>query len=293
MENKLRKTLFILLICFIFNTNFILAQEELPINSTDNMSDVIDNNDVNNSETQENNSVIDNNEITENVEENNKAYKYQVVIADNADLLTPEEENRLYDQIVPLSEFGNIVFASTREGIQSTQSYAQDYYHSRFGSDSGTLFLIDMGTREIYIFSDGNNYNIITSNKAYIITDNVYRYATNGDYYLCASEAFEQIGLLLNGHKIAEPMRYISNTFIALSIAAFINFFIVMNKSRLKKSSEKEIIRNCKVKFDIGEINVAKTGTKKVYRPPSSSSGGSSGGGGGGGSSGGGGGHGF
>ena len=40
-----------------------------------------------------------------------------------------------------------------------------------------------MYTREIYIFSDGNNYNFITDSKAYIITDNVYKLASYADYH--------------------------------------------------------------------------------------------------------------
>ena len=149
-----------------------------------------------------------------------------------------------------------------------------------------------MDNREIYIFSDGRNYNVITSNKAYSITDNVYRLATNEKYYECASKAFTQIEALLEGKRIAEPMRYISNAFIAITIASFVNFFIIMGKSKVKKSRNNEILKNCKVNFQIGNIWANHTGTHKVYSPQDSG-GGSSGGGGGGGSSGGGGGHGF
>ena len=151
-----------------------------------------------------------------------------------------------------------------------------------------------MDNRQIYIFSDGSNYNIVTIDKANIITDNVYRYASNGNYYECASEAYKQILTILGGNKIAEPMRYISNGLIAITAAAFINFFIVMRKSKLRRSDDKEILKECKVNFQIGEITGHKTGTKRVYSPPSDSGGSSGGGGGGGGgSSGGGGGHGF
>ena len=149
-----------------------------------------------------------------------------------------------------------------------------------------------MDNREIYIFSDGNNYRYITSDKAYSITDNVYRYASDGNYYECARKAFSQIRDVLEGRKISEPMRYISNAFIAITLASFINFFIVMFHSKIKTSKEKEIISNCKINFEIGEIGAHKTGTKRVYSPQSDG-GSSGGGGGGGGSSGGGGGHGF
>ena len=52
---------------------------------------------------------------------------------------------------------------------------------------------------------------------AYSITDNTYTYATNKDYYGCASYSFKQINTILSGGKIAEPMRYTSNIFIAIT----------------------------------------------------------------------------
>ena len=241
-------------------------------------------------------------EIDSNVEpENGVISESKCVIEDDADLLTEEEERRLFDQMMPLTEFGVIAFKTINENNSTTPDYASDFYHSTFGTQSGTLFIIDMDNRQLYIFSDGSNYNIITSNKAYSITDNVYRYATNEEYFECASKTFEQINALLNGYKIAEPMRYISNGFIAIILAAFINFFIIMSKSKLKKSSDSEMLKGCKVKFDVTDIKGHQIGTRRVYSPPSdsggsgfgSSGGGFSGGGGGGGSSGGGGGHGF
>ena len=85
-------------------------------------------------------------------------------------------------------------------------------------------------------------------------------------------------------------MRYISNLFISITLAFFINFLIVLFNTKIKQLSNKEIISNCKIKFNVSNVNAVKTGTHKVYSPLSSG-GGSSGGGGG--SSGGGGGHNF
>lgn len=230
---------------------------------------------------------------------NNSGYK--CIIEDDADILTEEEEYMLYDQMLPLTKFGHIAFKSISYNAASTSDYAAYYYHSHFYNDSGTLFLIDMDNREIYIFSDGENYKIITSNKAYSITDNVYRRASYGNYFGCASDAFKQISDLLNGYKILEPMRYISNALIAIIISAFINLFIVMSKAKIRISSEEELIKNSTVSFNINQIEAKKTDSKSVYHPPSDYSGGGSfgggggsfGGGGGGFSSGGGGGHGF
>ena len=80
----------------------------------------------------------------------------------------------------------------------------------------GTVFLIDMSQRYIYIFSDGNNYKMITRAKSETITDNVYKYAVKEQYYQCAEKAYNQMYTVLEGGKIAEPMKYISNTLLSL-----------------------------------------------------------------------------
>lgn len=229
-----------------------------------------------------------------NVKDNNS--KFKIILEDDADLLDNEEEELLYEKMKNLLVYGNIAFkTSNSNSYGSTDIYAENYYHSKFSNTSGTLFLIDMNKRNIFIFSDGNNYRVITKSKAYSITDNVYRYAKNGDYYNCAYEAFDQIETLLKGDKIYEPMRYVSLAFLSIILAAFINFARVLVNSKIKTATNKEIIDKCDVKFEVKDIVATKSGTHRVYRPrdSGSSGGGFSGGGGGGGHSGGGGGHSF
>lgn len=228
------------------------------------------------------------------LEHKNESTGYRVTVEDDANLLAEEELKNLQDEMMGLTEYGHVAFKTISENYTTPSSYASDYYHEKFGTDSGTLLLIDMDNRYIYIFSDGDNYNIITTAKANIITDNIYQYATDGDYYTCASMAFSQINTLLNGGKISEPMRHISNILIALTLAFLINFIIVLVNTKIKKAKANEILKNCSIEFNIDEVKARKTGTHSVYSPQdTSSSGGGSSGGGGGGSSGGGGGHSF
>ena len=225
----------------------------------------------------------------------NEDTSYRVVIEDDANLLSPAEEDLLLEDMKPLTKYGHIAFKSISNNPDySTSSYADDYYHKIFGTQSGTLFLIDMDLREIYIFSDGDNYDIITSSKAYLITDNIYTKATAELYYDCATEAYKEIYDLLEGRKITEPMRHITNALISITLGFFGTFIFMINKSKIPKASDKQLLEYSNIKFNVGDIEAVKTGTSKRYNPPSSSGGsGSSGGGGGGGSSGGGGGHSF
>ncbi len=224
-------------------------------------------------------------------------YGHTLLIEDDANLLSPEEVEQLKKKMKPLTKYGHIVFKSISVNPNgSTKAFANDFYYSKFGNESGTIFIIDMDKRMIWIVSAGENYKIVTNRKADIITDNIYKYASRQEYYECAYHAFDQIQTILEGRKIAEPMRHLSNGVISIVLAFFINFFIVLNATKLKKASSTEVLKNCDIEFEAGNVSGSKTGTHKVYSPVSESSGGSSsggGGGGGGGFSGGGGGHSF
>lgn len=219
----------------------------------------------------------------------------KLIIDDSANLLTEEERELLVKDMTPSTSYGHIVFVTTSSNYSSANDFADNYYHSKFNKkENGTLFLIDMSNRKIYIFSDGKNYNIITTGKAQIITDNIYGYAKRAEYYKCSKLAFEQIYTVLDGGKISEPMRYASNIVLSLVIAFFIGFLRVLKNAKIPSPTTQEIINGCAVSFAVANIVGTKIGTHTVYVPPSSSSGGSSGGGGGGGGhSGGGGGHSF
>ncbi len=233
------------------------------------------------------------------VEYVNEKTGYKVVISDGASLIGADKMKELIDDMIPLTKYGHIIFNSISYNHNySTARYASEYYHSRFGTQSGTLFLIDMANREIYIFSDGENYKTITSSKAYLITDNTYKKATAGLYYDCAKEAYKEIFDLLEGRKIMEPMRHVTNALISIIIGFFGTFLFMINKTKIPVATDKQLLAYSNVSFKAGDVSIIKTGTSKKYNPPSSSSGGGSSGGGssgggGGGSSGGGGGHSF
>lgn len=230
----------------------------------------------------------------------NEKTKYKVIFEDDASLLSTDEAEQLIEVMKPITAYGSVAFKSiSTNKYSSTSSYASNYYASKFQTGSGTIFLIDMDKRNLWIHSNGKIYSTITTSYANVITDNVYRYASNKDYYTCASKVFEQEASLLAGRRISQPMKYISNALLALVAAILINYLIVRAASRKRKASQNELVRGIFVNnaFNNPQVNFVRQ--TKVYDPPSSdsSSGGSSssggGGGGGGSSSGGGGGHSF
>ena len=227
------------------------------------------------------------------------APSYKIYLDDMEDLLSDNEEKLLVMKMREILPYGNAGFITVRQ-YRDTEDYAKDTYKELFGEDSGILFVIDMGERNIWIHSNGSIYKTINKAYAYTITDNVYRYATRGDYYHCAEEAFDQARILLEGGKIAQPMKHISNVLIALVIALLINFWFLIAQRRKKIPEPEKVMKAMSSTIGLTILSKEMTKSKKSRHIESSSSssyssgggGGSSGGGwsGGGGSSGGGGG---
>lgn len=206
------------------------------------------------------------------------AYENKIIIEDDANLLSSSEEEDLYELMEKISEFGSVMLKTIDINSSSTRYYAENYYYNQIGNESGVLFLIDMDNREIYIASSGTMYNTITKSKADSITDNVYRYATRSDYYQCAEEAFKEVFSLLNGKKIAEPMKVICNIILAFMFALLINYGIFKIASKVKKTSGKEILEGAEGYFENEGSTACKTGQHKEYSPQSSGSSSSGGG---------------
>lgn len=222
---------------------------------------------------------------------------YSVIIEDDASLLSNDEKNQLAETMKDITPYGDVAFKSIDYNPYSTETYIERYYNSIFGTGSGTVFLIDMDNRNIWIYSDGSIYSTITTAYANVITDNVYTYASDRDYFSCANKAFIQEAALLQGRRISQPMKYISNALLAIAIAILINYFIVRQTSRVRKASDNEIVNGVFANNAFNNVSVNFIRQTRTYSPRSSSSsgssGGHSGGGGGGGHSGGGGGHSF
>ncbi|MBO5998675.1 MAG: TPM domain-containing protein [Lachnospiraceae bacterium] len=222
----------------------------------------------------------------------NTATGYGIYMEDNASLLSEEERARLISEsMMPVTEYGNAGFISTTTNNTDTERYAKERYAQLFGSDSGTLLVVDMNRRVIALHSDGEIYRTITRNAADTIMDNVYKKASEGDYFGMASAAYSQILRKLAGGKISQPMKYITNAFIAVIAALLINYLLVRKRSHAFAPSRKEILDALERREEVSNKQSELRSTFKKYSPIVSSSGGGGGRSGGGGGGGGGGSH--
>ncbi len=217
---------------------------------------------------------------------------YRAIVEDDAMLISDEEEQTLLGEMEEITAYGNAIFKTIDvNNYYSTENYAANYLESAFGyGESATIFLIDMDNRMLYVYSTGTIYNIVTGSYADSITDNVYTYATDGEYYTCASMAFAQILTLLQGQNISQPMKYISNALLGIILALLLNYFLVRLFSATRKPSGKEVLSAIFTKQEISGFHADYERETRRYCPSSSGGGGGGHGGGGGGHGGGGGG---
>ena len=224
---------------------------------------------------------------------------YEYVIWDDADLLSYEEEVSLSGWMELVLEYGNaIVYTTSLDAGADYERNAEQIYYEAFGREPGVIFQIDMGNRKLTLsFSTGMEDQIGSQRSS--IVDNIYRYASDGDYGRCCNECFYQIYTVLNNGRIAHTMKYINNALLAVLLALVINFVIIFIGATRKKSVGSRLIAGSGVSLRLKDVSVSKGNVTKRYSPRSSSSGGSgssggsSGGGGGGGFSGGSSSHGF
>ncbi|MBQ6735001.1 MAG: TPM domain-containing protein [Lachnospiraceae bacterium] len=199
---------------------------------------------------------------------------YAVYIDDSLELIDKEA---VREAMIPVTDFGGVAFVSASPSGTS-DVYAEQRYREYFGTASGTLFLIDMKNRYLWIFSDGAVYDVITRGYADTITDNVYREASKGNYTECAVSAYAQIVTLLEDGRISQPMKHISNALLALLTGCILNFLLMVKVSKKEKPTAEDLAR-------AGGWSAAFFGAKKILRSetkeyvPRSEGGGSSGGG--------------
>ena len=215
------------------------------------------------------------------VSASNEETGYVYVLDDSADFLTDSQENSLQKQLYDLTAYCNVAFVTTTgHSKSSTEDFAADYFDDVFGPHSnGTIFVIDRCLNEIYLYSDGQAHKIITNSRARSITDNTYTYARDKDYYTCAYKVFAQIETLMQGKRIAEPMRYLCSALLAIVAALFLNLFFALWSSRSHKADRRQVMTGLYAQMQINNPRTQFINQTRTYSPVSS---GSSGGGGGG-----------
>lgn len=107
------------------------------------------------------------------------------VVVDEADLLTPQEEETLrvtLEEKAQQLQMDVVVVTVDSLGGKSARSYADDYYDHNGYSPDGILLLVSMGQREWYISTCGDAIHRITNAEVASIGDQFVSYLSSGDY---------------------------------------------------------------------------------------------------------------
>lgn len=106
-------------------------------------------------------------------------------VADQAELLTPEEENALTGRMEALEEEWKqtfvVVTTKDAEGKEARE-YADDFYDSHGYGDNGVLYLIDLDNGELWISTAGNMIRFLTDARIQQVLDAGYEDIRQGSY---------------------------------------------------------------------------------------------------------------
>ena len=234
----------------------------------------------------------------------NEENGYAVIILDQAELLSQDEEDSLAEYMKKITPYATAILVTTDESHSSTiMQHAKQTLEKICGSMgldgyTAVIFMIDMYSRQLIIYSGETLYKVITTSLADSIVDNTYSYASRGDYGRCAREVFVQLYKVLNGQKIAQPMRYITTALLSIFAGLAISLIMIRVKTKKQRvSAGKRAETLAQLDFS-ADINTALIDSKRIKHVevevhsggPGGHGGGFFGGGGGGGFSGGGGG---
>ena len=221
------------------------------------------------------------------------------MIDDSGSLLDAAEYDSLFATMMPITDFCNAGFYTCGGTSREYVLTKAETWANKVFPGTCTLFIIDMATRQLAVWSSTDVQRTLTQAKAYTITDNVYSYASRGRYAACAESAFNQMHRVLKGEKVSGPMRLISNILLALLAAILLAYLFI--SARMEQEVKVSLPVIATATAGAGAVIAAKTLKKKIRHTSSSGSGSHGGGfhssggfhGGGGGFHGGGGSHGF
>ena len=185
---------------------------------------------------------------------------YQVLILDDANLLSAAEEASLVEVMTPITEYGHIIFWSTNESAVNEINQARDKRFELCGNESSGILSINMSRRKLTFQSDGEIYRWVSGSYARSITDNASHYASEGDYAQCGIDVFRQVLQVLRGNRIAEPMRWISVAVLGLMLA----FVLVVGLAFSRRRNPLTKGENQACRIQTGELLVGRPHTKYV-----------------------------
>ena len=221
-------------------------------------------------------------------------------IADNADLLTTQEELLLEtttDVIRDDYDFDVVILTVSSTQGEAVEAFADDYYdYNGYGVDSqrsGVLFLVSMEDRDWFISTRGRGIDLISDGEIDYIEQEIIPYLSEGDYAVCFSEFLSVCKEILeldadseefsdyygydtendyffagnsydDGYSNPKSFNFFKNALIAFAVGFIIALIVVLNmKSKLKPGRAKSGAADYVV---AGSMNLTHSHERFLYR---------------------------
>ena len=218
-------------------------------------------------------------------------------VYDFAELLTPSEEEQIYNRVQKFINKTNLdlaVVTINDNNKFSAMEYADDFYdYNDFGTDSeysGVLFLVDMDTREIYMSTTGKAISMYSDYRIDMTLDAIYQDFSNENYlngitkFVTIIENYDTIGLpsntdtkyaINNEGELYRKSRWLI-VFGIPSVITAIVIGILISKNKLVRvaTSSREYLDKDSLKIKTVSDRLVSTNTIAVPRSSGSSSGG-------------------
>ncbi len=160
-------------------------------------------------------------------------------IVDNADLLTPEEEQLLEEDAIQFGidySLDAVILTVDNLGGKSISAYADDYYDYNgygVGTDySGLILVVSMTERELYISTCGDAINRLNDSELDDIINNISYDLSDGNYYDAFQLFFGFTTLYLdddsNGASDLDVMMPEVNWLISLLVGVLAGVIVIM-----------------------------------------------------------------
>lgn len=226
--------------------------------------------------------------IMKQAKEKTKVVENTVKVIDDAELLTNEEETKLYKQVQKYIEKYNmdmVIVTINHNNKASSMEYADDFYdYNNYGigdNKSGVLFLIDMQKRKMWISTTGSAIEIYNDVRIDKILEYTYKNIKEEKYYDCCKEFIDKASYFAKKGKYGSnniiTIESITITSLVLSIIITAIYIAIgyYNQRKLKPQKKAEnYARQFKIVKELDRfIDVKQT---RRYSPVESSSGSSS-----------------
>ncbi len=133
-------------------------------------------------------------------------------LIDDANLLNTDEENELYGYLSYYSDLHNldiVILTTNSTGGKGIMAYADDYFdyndYGRGSNYNGVIFVIDMGSRNMWISTSGSAINAMTDAGIDLTLDEIYDDIKSANYRNAFVTYIAYVDWLYEKYEAGEP----------------------------------------------------------------------------------------